>query len=176
MRHLLLFDNINVNVSSSAHHHKPECAVNHCWLIERDEWSVADTERPQPPSDSLLWPDLSIASILSASVSEVLMWAWGTKVTKLIILDDVALPASWSYCSCVANCSFLHHLEKLLIWGPQKPSVGCIFTCWVFPVSQWWMYSIWPQYFLSDYERRNVHESLTKVIYICISSYLIRKL
>lgn len=26
-------------------------------------------------------------------------------MTKLIILDDEALPASQSYCSCVANCS-----------------------------------------------------------------------
>lgn len=84
--------------SSSAHRHKLcVCAVNHCWLIENAEWSVADAERPQPPSDSPVWPDLFIASILSASVSEVLMWAWGT--------HPVWRPASRSSCSCVANGS-----------------------------------------------------------------------
>lgn len=87
--------NLNINTFFFwVHLHQLECAVNLGWLIEHAEWSVADAEWPQPPSDSLLWPDLSIASILSASVTGVLMWAGGPKVTKLIMPDDEALPAS----------------------------------------------------------------------------------
>lgn len=105
-------------------HHKPKCAVNHRWLTEHVEWSVADTERPQSPPDSQLWPDLSIASILSGSVSGVLMWAWGTGMTKLIILDDEALPAFWSRCSCVVNGSSCTTWQSSLFKVPSNSQLG----------------------------------------------------
>lgn len=114
----MLFVNTNFNINTiffSGHLHKLKCAVNLCWLIEHVEWSVADTEWPQSPSDSLLWPDLSIASILSASVTGVLMWAGGSKVTKLIILDDEALPASLVSLQLCLKWFFLHQLANLFI-------------------------------------------------------------
>lgn len=99
----------------------PKRAVDRLWLIEHIEWSSADPGLPQ-----IVYSDLSIASTLSASVSEVLMWAWGTRVTKLIILGDEALPASWSICSCVS--------QMVLLAPPGiDPHISvCHFTCWFF--------------------------------------------
>lgn len=98
------------------------------WVIELTEWSVADAGRPQTPSESPLWPSLSIASILSAPVSQVLMWAWGAKVTQLISVDVEARPPSWPSCDCFVNnspCS----TSNGAVFRSKQPMGGSIFMC-----------------------------------------------
>lgn len=62
------------------------------------------------------------------------MWAGGSKVTKLIILDDEALPASLVTLQLCWKWFFLHHLANLFIQDIQQPLGGFIFPLLSFSI------------------------------------------